>query len=75
MYIPDGTLCISVISLLKSAVLCMYAKSLQSSPILYDRMDSSLPGSSVHGILQVRTLDLVTINSFSKLMSLFLFCK
>ena len=39
----------------------MLAKSLQSSPILYDRMDSNPPGSSVHGILQARTLEWVAI--------------
>ena len=30
---------------------CMHAKSLQSCPTLCDPMDSSAPGSSVHGIL------------------------
>ena len=30
----------------------MHAKSLQSSPTLCDPIDCSLPGSSVHGILQ-----------------------
>ena len=33
------------------------AKSLQSSPILRDPMDCSLPGSSVHGISQARILE------------------
>ena len=33
---------------------CMYAKSIQSGPTLCDPMDCSPPGSSVHGILQVR---------------------
>ena len=33
------------------------AKSLQSCPTLGDPMDCSLPGSSVHGILQARTLE------------------
>ena len=33
------------------------AKSLQSSPTLCDPMDCSLPGSSVHGILQARVLE------------------
>ena len=33
------------------------AKSLQSCPTLCDPMDSSPPGSSVHGILQARILD------------------
>ena len=44
---------------------CMHAKSLQSSPTLCDPMDSSPPGSSVHGILQARTLEWVAI-SFSR---------
>ena len=37
----------------------------QSCPTLCDPMDCSLPGSSVHGILQARILEWVTI-SFSK---------
>ena len=40
------------------------AKSLQSCPTLCDPIDSSLPGFSVHGILQARTLEWVAI-SFS----------
>ena len=40
------------------------AKSFQSYPTLYDPIDSSLPGSSVPGILQARTLEWVAI-SFS----------
>ena len=40
------------------------AKSLQSCPTLCDPIDSSLPGSSVPGILQARTLEWVT-TSFS----------
>ena len=43
---------------------CMHAKSLQSCLTLCDLMDSSPPGSSVHGILQARTLEWVAI-SFS----------
>ena len=39
-------------------------KSLQSCPTLCDPMDCSLPGFSVHGILQARTLEWVAI-SFS----------
>ena len=35
---------------------CMHAKMLQSCPTLCDPMDSSPPGSSVHGILWVRRL-------------------
>ena len=37
----------------------------KSHPTLYDLMDCSLPGSSVHGILQARILELVAI-PFSK---------
>ena len=33
------------------------AKSLQSCPTLCDPMDCSLPGFSIHGILQARTLE------------------
>ena len=40
------------------------AKSLQSCPTLCDPIDGSLPGSSVHGIFQARTLEWVAI-SFS----------
>ena len=40
------------------------AKSLQLCPTLCDPMDCSLPGFSVHGILQARTLESVAI-SFS----------
>ena len=40
------------------------AKSLQSCPTLCDTLDSLLPGSSVPGILQARTLEWVAI-SFS----------
>ena len=40
------------------------AKSLQSCPTLFATMDCSLPGFSVHGILQARTLEWVAI-SFS----------
>ena len=35
----------------------MHAKSLQSCLTLCDPMDSSLPGSSIHGILQARVLE------------------
>ena len=38
------------------------AKSLQSCPTLCDPMDSSPPGSPVHGILQARTLEWVAIS-------------
>ena len=41
------------------------ATSLQSCPTLCNPMDCSLPGSSVHGILQVRILEWLAI-SFSR---------
>ena len=37
------------------------AKSLQSCPTLRDPIDGSLPGSTVPGILQARTLEWVAI--------------
>ena len=41
----------------------MHAKSLQSCPTLWDPMDCSLPGSSVHRILQARKLQWVAMLS------------
>ena len=41
----------------------MYAKSLQSCLTLCDPVDSSLPGSSVHGILQARILEWIAFSS------------
>ena len=45
------------------SLLClgMRAKLLQSCPTLCDPMDCSPPGSSVHGILQTRILEWVTM--------------
>ena len=37
------------------------AKLLQSCPILWDPMDGSPPGSSVHGVLQERILDWIAM--------------
>ena len=42
---------------------CVRAKSLQLYPTLCDLMDCSPPGSSVHGILQVRILEWVAMPS------------
>ena len=42
---------------------CVCVKSLQSCLALCDPMDSNLPGSSVHGILQARILEWVAISS------------
>ena len=41
--------------------ICTAAKSLQSCLTLCDPMDCSIPGFSVHGILQARTLEWVAI--------------
>ena len=41
----------------------MLSKSLQSYPALCDPMDCNLLGSSVHGILQARILERVTMLS------------
>ena len=38
---------------------CMHAKSLELRPTLCDPVDYSLPGFSVHGILQARILEWV----------------
>ena len=43
--------------------MCVRAKSLHSCPTPYDPMDCSLPGSSVHGILQSRILEWVAMPS------------
>ena len=45
-------------------VFCVHVQSLSSCPTLSNSMDCSLPGSSVHGLLQVRMLKWITI-SFS----------
>ena len=51
-------------ALLTLGVSCAAAKSRQSYPTLCDPMDCSLPGFSIRGILQARTLEWVAI-SFS----------
>ena len=55
-----GNLCSGKLLTLYAAA----AKSLQSCPTLRDPIDGLLPGSSVPGILQARTLEWVAI-SFS----------
>ena len=42
---------------------CVRALSFQSFPTLFNTMDYSPPGSSVHGILQTGILECVTITS------------
>ena len=51
------------ISNLMFAAAAAAAKSLQLCPTLCDPIDGSPPGSSVHGILQARTLEWVVISS------------
>ena len=41
------------------------AKSLQSCLTLHDPIDGSLPGSSIHGILQAKVLEWVAISFFN----------
>ena len=41
----------------------MHAQSIQSCVALFDLMDCSLPGSSVHVILQARTLEWIAMPS------------
>ena len=43
--------------------LCVHAKWLHSCPTLCDSIDCSLPGASVHGILQARILEWVAMPS------------
>ena len=59
---PDSETCYCN---LQGSRMCVHAKSLQSCPIQCDPMDYSLPGSSVHGILQARLLEWVSM-SFSR---------
>ena len=42
---------------------CMHTELLQSGPTLFDPMDCSPPGISVHGILQARILEWVAMSS------------
>ena len=49
------------VSVLEDSTAAAAAKSLQSCPTLCDPMDCSLPGSSSHGIFQVRVLEWVAI--------------
>ena len=48
----------------KEQSVCMHAKSLQSCLTLCNPMNSSLPGSSVRGILQARILEWAAMPSF-----------
>ena len=50
-------------SQVKYVCACMHVKSLQSCVTLCDSMDCSPPGSSVHGVFQVRILEWVDMSS------------
>ena len=54
--------CQFVVDTFKMSV-CLLAKSFQSCPTLCDPMDCNPPGSSVHGILQLRILEWVAMPS------------
>ena len=54
-------ICISASSMSFHGLICMHAQALQSCPTLCDPVDCSSPDSSVHGILQTRTLEWVAI--------------
>ena len=53
--------CEDTIQTLTFLCACVCAKLLQSCPTLCDLIDCSLPGSSVHGILQARILEWIAI--------------
>ena len=55
---PPATMMLPIVT-----VPCVYAKSLQLCPTFCEPMDHSLPGSSVHGILQARILEWVAMPS------------
>ena len=48
---------------LRSVDTCARAQSFQPCPTLLDHMDCGPPGSSVHGVLQARTLEWVAMPS------------
>ena len=52
-----------VVALSRVYALTKSSQVAQSCPALCDRMDCSLPGSSVHGIFQARVLEWVAICS------------
>ena len=54
---------VAFVLLQESVCACMHAKSLQSCLTLCDPVDSSPPGSSVHGIPQARIMEWVAMPS------------
>ena len=57
-------LCLTYFTQYDNLLVHLCAKLLQSCLILCDPLDCSQPGSSVHGILQVRILEWVAIFSY-----------
>ena len=71
---PNWSLCVSALILISSSsrswrsscfsnLILVDVSVTQSRPTLRDPMDCSLPGSSVHGILQARILEWVAFSS------------
>ena len=58
-----STLCLPITLIRIHFLVLVRAKSLQSRPTLCDPTDCSMPGSSVHGIVQARTLEWLAIPS------------
>ena len=58
-----GLLSLSLYIYICIYICAVHAKSLQLCPTLCDPLDYSLPGSSVHGILQARILEWVAVPS------------
>ena len=56
-------ICLNIVKAIYDKSAAAAAKSLQSCSTLCDPIDGSPPGSSVHGILQARTLEWVAISS------------
>ena len=54
--------CLQEVAMLRLGV-CVCAKSLELCLTLYDPMDHSLPGTSVHEILQARILEWVAMHA------------
>ena len=63
IYVLSCMSCLSTHASIHLSSICLGAKSLQSCLTLCDLMDCSPPGSSVHGILQARTLEQAAISS------------
>ena len=68
-YKLQGVFAISLVLYITSSIVVwfMYAQSLQLCPTLCNPMNCSLPGSSVHGILQARILEWIAMLSSERL--------